>query len=149
VTTADAFRIVPARAAHAPQIARLLAELGYPTPAEQVPARVAAVEAEGGATMLAADGAGAVLGLVSVTSHAALHTGGPIAYVMALVVASEARGRGVGRALLDGAEQWARKRGCERLSLTSAERRAEAHLFYPQCGLPYTGRRYSKQLTSS
>lgn len=149
MTAAASFRIGPARSADAPHIALLLGELGYPTAADDVPARLAAVEAEGGATMLAADGAGAVVGLVSVTSHAALHTAGPIAYVMALVVASGARGRGVGRALLEVAEQWARKRGCERLSLTSAERRAEAHLFYPQCGLPYTGRRYSKLLTHS
>jgi GNAT superfamily N-acetyltransferase len=149
VTAAGDFRIVPARAADAAGIALLLGELGYPTSPADVPARLAAVEAEGGATLLAADGAGAVLGLASVTSHAALHTGGPVAYVMALVVASAARGRGVGRGLLEAAERWARKRGCERLSLTSAEHRAEAHLFYPRCGLPYTGRRYSKVLKSS
>lgn len=149
MTAAGTFRIVPARGADAASIALLLGELGYSTSAADVPARLAAVEAEGGATMLAADEAGAVLGLVSVTSHAALHAGGPIAYVMALVVASAARGRGIGRGLLEAAEQWARKRGCERLSLTSAEHRAEAHLFYPRCGMPYTGRRYSKSLTSS
>jgi hypothetical protein len=29
------------------------------------------------------------------------------------------------------------------LSVTSAEHRADAHAFYPRCGLPYTGRRFA------
>jgi GNAT superfamily N-acetyltransferase len=39
-------------------------------------------------------------------------TGHPRAHVDILVVAPEAEGRGVGRALLEQVERWARERGC-------------------------------------
>jgi GNAT superfamily N-acetyltransferase len=52
----------------------------------------------------------------------------------------------VGRALVNAIEQWARERGADRLSVTSAEHRSGAHAFYPACGFPYTGRRFSKSL---
>ena len=51
--------------------------------------------------------------------------------------------RGVGKAFIAAATNWAQKHGCARLSVTSAEHRADAHAFYPACGLPYTGRRFS------
>jgi len=49
---------------------------------------------------------------------------------------SNSRRRGVGQLLVEAAKRWARDHGCVRLSVTSAERRADAHAFYPACGLP-------------
>jgi len=129
-----------------PAVSRLLGELGHAVPPEALPSRFAALAAGGGAAFVAADGPSPAVGLVVLARHANLHAALPVAYVTALVVATEARGRGVGRALLAAAERWARDRGCGRLAVTSAEHRAEAHAFYPRWGLPYTGRRYSKPL---
>ena len=137
------FHLRAATADDADALARLLAQLGHPTPAAEVPARLAAVLAGGGATFVAVDGAGAPVGLVALAKHAALHARGPIAYITALVTAAEARRSGAGRALVAAALEWAAREGCVRLSVTSAERRADAHAFYPACGLPYTGRRFS------
>ena len=134
--------IRPAAPADAPSVARLLGELGYPTDAADVPRRLAAIRAEGNDVFLATDG-DAVLGLVSLVHYATIHASGPTAYIMALVVSSDARGRGVGRVLVDHAKRWATERGCRRLTVTSAEHRADAHQFYPACGMPYTGRRFS------
>jgi GNAT superfamily N-acetyltransferase len=127
-------------------IARLLGELGYPTSAEAIPARLHVLDAEGSAVFIAADGDGMAVGLAAATRHSALHTDAPVAYITALVTSSSARGRGVGRALVGACESWAREQGCGRLSLTSAEQRADAHAFYPRVGLPYTGRRFAKVL---
>ena len=66
--------------------------------------------------------------------------------IMALVVSPDARGRGVGRTLVRAAEQWAMERGCGQIMVTSAEHRADAHAFYPACGMQYTGRRFAKKL---
>jgi GNAT superfamily N-acetyltransferase len=127
-------------------IATLLGELGYPTAAESVPPRLRILEKEESPVFVAVGADDTPLGLAAATKHAGLHTDESVAYITALVTSSGARGQGVGRALVGACEAWAREQGCGRLSVTSAERRADAHAFYPSCGLPYTGRRFAKVL---
>jgi GNAT superfamily N-acetyltransferase len=144
--TESGFVLREATNADAQAIAALLSELGHPTDAVDVPARMAAVRGEGGTVLLAeADGA-APLGLMCLARHVAMHATGPIAYITALVTTSAARRRGVGKAFVVAAKEWALREGCVRISVTSAEHRADAHAFYPACGLPYTGRRFSASL---
>ena len=135
-----------AESADANALAPLLAELGYPCEASEIPSRLDALVAEGSAALLATDESGQGVGLVCVSAHRTLHADRPVALIMALVIASHARGFGVGRTLVAAAEQWARERGCEKLSVTSAEHREGAHAFYPRVGMPYTGRRFAKSL---
>ncbi len=142
-----AIRVRQAESSDAEPVARLLGELGYPTAVDDVPARIDRVNMDGGAVYVAVDAEARVVGVTSLTKQYGLHAAGPVAYIMALVTSSDARGTGVGRALVEEAEKWARAAGCVRLSVTSAERRSDAHAFYPKCGLPYTGRRFSKSLT--
>ena len=132
--------VTPADAA---AVAALLAELGHATGAPAIPARLEALRREGGAAFLALGERGEALGLIALAAHAVLHAAGPVALITALVVTGDARGRGVGRRLVDRAKRWAAARGCVRLTVTSAERRADAHAFYPACGLAYTGRRFA------
>lgn len=135
-----------AAASDAAAIAALLGQLGYPTPAEEVPARLVAMDPSTNAVFLTTNSGDVPVGLVAVHSMSALHAREPVAMIMALVVAPEGRGRGIGRELVRAAEEWARSRGCERLMVTSAEHRSDAHAFYPACGMPYTGRRFAKRL---
>jgi GNAT superfamily N-acetyltransferase len=123
-------------------LAPLLAELGYTVDPAVIPGRIAAIRAEDGASFIAVDDGARALGVIVLTAHAVLHAGGPVAMITALVVSSQARGQGVGRQLVDTAKAWAKDRGCVRLIVTSGEQRADAHAFYPACGLPYTGRRF-------
>jgi GNAT superfamily N-acetyltransferase len=60
------------------------------------------------------------------------------------VVEESMRGTGVGRAIVDEAERWARERDCHRIVVTTALRRADAHAFYERIGYTHTGRRYAK-----
>jgi GNAT superfamily N-acetyltransferase len=108
---------------------------------------VNAVVREGGVILLAVDASGEVLGLMGLASHVVIHASGPVAYITALVTASAARRRGVGQLLVEAAKAWAREKGCVRLTVTSAEHRADAHAFYPACGMPYTGRRFAMAIT--
>ena len=124
-------------------VAALLGELGYPVDPNAVPDRLSAIRAEGGAAMLAVDGEGTAVALMCLARHRVLHADGSVAYITALVVTAAVRGKGVGRALVAAAFRWARENGCVRISVTSAEHRADAHAFYPSCGMPYTGRRFA------
>lgn len=132
-----------AQTADADLIARMLAELGYSARSENVVGRLAAVQQEGGTVLIAEDVQQRALGLISLARHAVLHAPGPVAQITALVITAAARRKGVGRALVAAGRDWAEERGCVRLTVTSAEHRDDAHAFYPACGLPYTGRRYS------
>ena len=61
-------------------------------------------------------------------------TGHPRAYVDVLVVAPEAEGQGVGRALLDHVEAWAREQGCLEVVLDVFAGNEAATAFYERCG---------------
>jgi GNAT superfamily N-acetyltransferase len=87
---------------------------------------------------------GEALGFLSLHQFAGLHDDAPVALITALVVATRARGLGVGRQLVDRAVDAARDWGCTRLLVTTHVRRADAHAFYEHIGFELTGRRYVK-----
>jgi GNAT superfamily N-acetyltransferase len=64
-----------------------------------------------------------------------------VAHVYAMWVVPDARGAGVGRALLDAVADWARGRGCDRLVLAVTESNHTARRFYESCGFLDTGER--------
>ena len=68
------------------------------------------------------------------------------ARLMALVVGSRHRGRGVGQALIFAAEAWARRKGAGDLMLTTHKRRTGAHSFYRQMGFEAMVYRFRKEL---
>ncbi|MDQ3997609.1 MAG: GNAT family N-acetyltransferase [Gemmatimonadota bacterium] len=129
-------------------LASLLGELGYPSEADRVRARLARVLGAGGqratdCVFVAADARTAdVLGLLSLHRFAGLHDDADVALITGLVVAERARGLGVGRQLVDSAVDTARRWGCTRLMVTTHVRRAGAHAFYESIGFELTGRRY-------
>jgi GNAT superfamily N-acetyltransferase len=133
-----------ATAADAVALAGLLSELGYPSAPTVLPERLRRLEEEGSTVLVAVSADQSPVGLACLTMLVTLHADPPVAYITALVTAEHARGHGVGRALLAAAEAWARGRGCTRLTVTSAEHRADAHAFYSRCGLPYSGRRFTR-----
>jgi GNAT superfamily N-acetyltransferase len=133
-------------------LASLLGELGYPSDADRVRARLTRVLGSKGdnptdSVLVATDeGSGAVLGLLSLHCFDGLHDDAPVAMITALVVAEQARGLGIGRQLVDHAIAAARRRRCTRLMLTTHVRRADAHAFYERIGFEFTGRRYVKTI---
>lgn len=77
---------------------------------------------------------GEALGCVQVQVAMEFFSGEPEAYVGALMVSEAAEGRGVGRALMQTAEGWARERGLRRLSLEVFAGNARARAFYQKLG---------------
>jgi len=139
--------IRPADAADAPVLADLLGQLGYPTLAAQVPDRVARIRADGRSEVFVAVRDERVTGVVAVQVAPGLTRSEDTAHVTALVVGGGHRGSGVGRELLQAAEAYGRKQGCQRMVVTTANHRAGAHGFYERLGWEWTGRRYGKTLS--
>jgi len=143
-------QIRPASADDATALASLLGELDYPSEADRVRSRLvrllgAGDASAGDAVFLATDdGDAGVVGLLSVHRFYALHDDAPVALITALVVSERARGRGVGRALVERAVDTARRWECTRLLVTTHVRRAGAHAFYERIGFEFTGRRYAR-----
>jgi len=141
-----AIRIRPATAADAAWIMPLaprLHDFGPPpwrsrAVMDQAVARVverALTGAAADAVVLAAvDASGHGLGFTHVHTASDFFTGETHGHVSDLVVASGAEGRGVGRALMAAAEQWARGRGYRLLTLNVFEENRRARELYTRLG---------------
>jgi GNAT superfamily N-acetyltransferase len=123
-------------------LAVLLEQLGYPAASlEALAGRLERLDSD----LYVADD-GELLGLAALQVMHVLQHDTPSARLTALVVREDARGRGVARALVAAIESAARAAGCERLHVTTANHRADAHASYEALGFANTGRRYAKNL---
>jgi phage shock protein PspC (stress-responsive transcriptional regulator)/GNAT superfamily N-acetyltransferase len=127
-------------------IARLVGELGYPTDSVEIPNRLKALNDSGTAVAYVAEVDSKVAGLATAHMWSGIHATHPVGWLTSLVVSSDSYRHGVGRALVDAAIEWVRSRGGERINLTSALRRKEAHEFYKHIGFSHTGVRLTKEL---
>ena len=140
--------IRPAVASDAPILSELLTELGYPCSPAEIPARLDAfARFPQAVALVATNGYGEVVGLI--TSHivSSIHDNDPVAWLTTLVVLEDARGAGVGSALVKHIEEWASRNGAKRLSVTSALHREETHAFYEKRDYERTGVRFGKRLS--
>jgi len=112
----------------------LIDQLGYDIPADEMERRFRAVtEADGHHALMVAELDGGIVGLLHIFARPALEK--PVeALVQSLVVDQTLRGSGIGRALMDRAEGWARGRGLESVTLHTRATRAEARAFYRALG---------------
>lgn len=128
-------------------IAPLLGELGYPVDGETLAGRMRRMLGRDDQKILIAENEIGALGLLALHVFPALAYDGNVALIMALVVTAEARGLGVGRALIDRADAVARSLDATRLLVTTHVRRSDAHAFYERLGFEFTGRRYVRPLS--
>jgi predicted N-acetyltransferase YhbS len=128
----------------AAEIAPLLDDLGYPSTATQVEARLAALPPQ--ELVLVAQVDGRIAGLAGLRVEPLLERDNPWGRLTALVVGTRWRRRGVGESLVRAVEAEARARGCEGIVLSSGHHRDEAHAFYEHLGYEHSGRRFSKRL---
>lgn len=133
-----------ARAEDAEAMSRLCEQLGYPAQSGAMPQRLIRLQRDPNARALVADAGEGPVGLATIHLRHTINHEAPIAQLTLLVVDESQRSRGVGRALVEEAERWARAQGCHRIVVTTALQRAGAHAFYERIGYRHTGRRYGK-----
>lgn len=85
-------------------------------------------------SIIVAEVAGDVAGYVFSTTKQDYFTGADHAHIEVLTVAESAEGKGVGRALLQGAEAWARGRGYPHITLNVFAVNERARAIYERSG---------------
>ena len=128
------------------RIAALFGQLGYPNDAAQLARRLAAVPAGDTMRVLVAQQGDTVAGVAVVHVMAPLHVPNRWALLSALVVDDAQRSGGIGAALLQAAEAFAREHGCAQLELSSNVARTRAHRFYERQGYREKRMRFVKML---
>ena len=127
-------------------VSNLLGQLGYTVSIRQTTEQVAELSKTGADPIFLALADGQVLGLLALHLCRMLQYPSPIVRVTVLVVDQRARRRGVGKLLMQHAEQVGSAAGCEFVELTSARDRAEAHAFYRSIGYEPNSIRFRKLL---
>jgi len=115
--------------------------LGYDYPLEKTQQRLTEILQKPHVKFLVAEIDGAFAGYIHAADYDTTSSD-PMVNVIALVVDDAFRGKGVGRALLTAAENWAREIGAVGVRLVSSEYRHGAHRFYENCG--YTSQKMQK-----
>jgi GNAT superfamily N-acetyltransferase len=133
-----------AQPSDASSISGLLAQLGYPAPASEIPLRLVRLAAFPSALVLVAADKESAVGLITAHIIPTVHASEPVALLTALVVAESHRGQGIGSELVSRAERWAAGNGAVRVSVSSGLQRADTHRFYEQRNYQRTGLRFTK-----
>ena len=127
-----------AREGDAEEITRLCEVLGYPVSLEVMAERVSSLlSAQNHWVAVAAGQKASLLGWVA-AEHRLLLESGERVEIIGLVVDPGARRKGVGNALVSGAEQWASSRGVSTVIVRSNIARTESHEFYQRIGYKRT-----------
>jgi ribosomal protein S18 acetylase RimI-like enzyme len=96
--------------------------------------------------LLVVEDAGGLLGLIHVKTVVDYFTQQPIAHVSDVVVAASAEGRGIGKALMHAAEDWARDQGYAMVQLHVLVDNARARSMYERLGYSAEWLKYIKRL---
>jgi GNAT superfamily N-acetyltransferase len=116
-----------------PQIQRLLTQLGYQLEPAEVQRRFEAVIRAPAHAVLVAEQDARIIGLLHLYARPALEKV-PAVIVQAIVVEEGTRRAGLGRSLMNAAEEWTKERGFATVALTSHIARSNAHAFYERLG---------------
>ena len=132
--------IRPMVAADAGRAASLTTQLGYPVEADALAERLAVVRTRATDELLVAvDGDDRAIGWIHVSMLAVLERS-DLACINGLVVDEEHRSEGIGVALVEAAEAWARAQGAATIMVRSRSTRERAHRFYERIGYVETKR---------
>lgn len=125
--------IRPGRAADARELARLCTELGYPSTEDQMVARLRLLDGADHGLFVAEGEDGGLRGVIDVHTRVVLEED-PFAELVALVVAGEAQGEGIGSALVAETVRWARARRLPKVWVRVSLWREAAPRFYESLG---------------
>jgi GNAT superfamily N-acetyltransferase len=128
----------------APVIKQLLIQLGYPDLTEKSVAEKIKLHSEIPYSLLVADLNDHVVGFISLHWFELMHWQGKMGRISAFCVDENFRSKGIGKKLLDEAENFLWSKGCAKIEVTSNARRTRTHEFYLGLGYKEDSRRFVK-----
>ncbi len=134
----------PATAADAERIAALFTDEGYPAGPSDIVERLARFDSPY-SRVLVADHDGEVLGFVAVHALPRFEHSDRVVRIMALVVDAAVRERGVGRLLMEAAEDLGREVGAAFAEVTAGHHRPDARRLYEEIGYDGTVAAYLRK----
>ena len=130
----------------AAELAALMCELGYETKRTEMETRLKLILSNPAYKTFVAIMDGCVCGMIGALAYPSYEHNDASGRILALVTASTARRRGIGRALIATVEKDFAQRGIRRVSLDTRLAREDAHTFYESLGYERNGWRFVKQL---
>ena len=145
-SAAKAMHIRDATDEDAAAVAVLITQLGYPTTEQQMRHRLQRVGADAQYVSLVALDQAEVVGFLGLAFGLHYEYDGSYARIVALSVAPQMQGKGVGTALVTAAENIARSRGALTCIVNSGIHRTETHAFYEKRGFSWRSKAFYKPL---
>jgi GNAT superfamily N-acetyltransferase len=135
-----------ATSSDASAIKDLLIQLGYPKlTVDETNQKISSYSSENYA-LLIIEADHEVAGFISLHWFDIFHSVGKIGRMTAFCVDEKHRGQGLGKKLLKAAEDFLISKGCNKLEVTSNEKRTRTHKFYADCGYMEDSRRFVKYI---
>ena len=131
----------------AASLAQLMCELGYETTKSEMQMRLKPIVTDKRLRTFLAVCDGQVCGMIGTFTYPSYEHNDPSGRIVALVIKSTMRRRGIGRALITTAEKDFAERGIRRVALNTRLVREDAHKFYESLGYERNGWRFVKQLS--
>ncbi|NLM37332.1 MAG: GNAT family N-acetyltransferase [Firmicutes bacterium] len=125
-----------------PSLTKLAGQLGYQAELSQMKPRLLDLFRRDEHKVLVAEVDGEIAGWVHAFLNRPLHKDTTVE-IAGLVVDQKYRRMGIGKRLLDAAEEWAKDRGCNQVTLVSNITREAAHQFYQAAGYQRTKTQYA------
>jgi ribosomal protein S18 acetylase RimI-like enzyme len=130
-------------------LAVLMTELGYKTRTSEMQMRLETIGKDPRYRTFVAVRNGKVCGMIGTFWCHSYEHNNPGGRILALVVAHEARSRGVGRALIAAAENDFAQNNIRRIAVDTRFEREGAHKFYDSVGYTRNGFRFVKNLAAA
>ncbi|EIT85867.1 N-acetyltransferase GCN5 [Fictibacillus macauensis ZFHKF-1] len=128
--------------------AYLMADLGYPTTSEEMRERLTYLLQDPAYVCFAACHSHEVIGMIGLMKNYFFERNGTYIQILLLTVSEHYRGNGIGKALVEYAEEWAIGQGCTAVVLQIGKQQHALHSFYRNINYDDTGLRFIKVLLS-
>ena len=127
-------------------IAELMSDLGYPCTTDQMQKRLMALANDPAYVTFVATIDESLVGMIGAFVCRIYEQDKPIGRIIALSVNDRFRGIGIGRSLVQTAEQWIVARGASAVLVNSGNDRLDAHKFYERTGYSVKGVSFVRHL---